>query len=122
MRRLINQLPGRPERLALGILPFLLLLCVYVIASQLRLAENPDDKLLPAPAAFIETLKTYAVEEDRRSGEVLWWLDTGASLKRLLIALAISATIGILAGLAIGSIPYIRSFMGPFVCRVPLGK
>lgn len=120
MTRLVNLQPTRGGALALGALPFLLLMFAYLFGSAARLADNPDDKLLPAPAAFAETLRTYAVEEDRRSGEVLWWLDTGASLKRLLIALGISATIGIFAGLALGAIPYIRSLMGPFVAALAM--
>lgn len=120
MPRLVNLQPTRGGALALGALPFLLLFVAYLFGSGARLADNPDDKLLPAPSAFVETLRTYAAEEDRRSGEVLWWLDTGASLKRLLIALSISATIGIFAGLAIGAIPYIRSLLGPFVAALAM--
>src|SRR3990170_8770964 len=109
MPRLVNLHPTRGGALALGALPFLILIAAYLFGSAARLAENPDDKLLPAPSAFVDTLRSYAFEEDRRSGEVLWWLDTAASLKRLLAALAISAFIGIVAGLAIGAVPYIRS-------------
>jgi NitT/TauT family transport system permease protein len=96
------------------------LIAVYLFSSAARLADNPDDKLLPAPSAFVETLKSYAVEEDRRSGEVLWWLDTGASLKRLFIALGISALIGIAGGLAIGALPVVRSLLGPFVAALAM--
>lgn len=120
MTRLVNLQPSRGSAFALGALPFLILIAAYFFGSAARLADNPDDKLLPAPAAFVDTLRSYAVEEDRRSGEVLWWLDTGASLKRLLIALTISAAIGIVAGLAIGAIPYIRSLMGPFVSALAM--
>ncbi|HWK50959.1 MAG TPA: ABC transporter permease subunit, partial [Steroidobacter sp.] len=81
---------------------------------------NPDDKLLPAPSALVATLKSYAIEEDRRSGKVLWWLDTGASMKRLLIALGISALIGIVGGLAIGALPVARSLLGPFVAALAM--
>jgi NitT/TauT family transport system permease protein len=98
----------------------LILIAAYLFSSAARLAENPDDKLLPAPSAFVETLKSYAVEEDKRSGEVLWWLDTGASLKRLLIALGISALIGIVGGLAIGALPVVRSLLGPFVAALAM--
>jgi NitT/TauT family transport system permease protein len=109
MPRLVNLLPTRGGALALGALPFLVLIAAYLFGSAARLAENADD-----------TLRTYAFEEDRRSGEVLWWLDTAASLKRLLVALGISAFIGIVAGLAIGAIPYIRSLFGPFVAALAM--
>lgn len=120
MPRLVNLYPSSGGALALGALPFLILIAAYLFSSAARLADNPDDKLLPAPSAFVETLKSYAVEEDRRSGEVLWWLDTGASLKRLLIALGISASIGIIGGLAIGALPVVRSLLGPFVAALAM--
>lgn len=120
MPRLVNLYPSSGGALALGALPFLILIAAYLFSSAARLAENPDDKLLPAPSAFVDTLKSYAVEEDQRSGEVLWWLDTGASLKRLSIALGISALIGIVGGLAIGALPVVRSLLGPFVAALAM--
>lgn len=120
MPRLVNVHPSRGGALALGALPFLLLIAVYLFGSATRLAENPDDKLLPAPSALVATLKSYAVEEDRRSGQVLWWRDTGASMQRLLIALGISAFIGIIGGLAIGALPVVRSLLGPFVAALAM--
>jgi len=103
MRRLINQRPGRGERLLLGALPFLALAVLYVIASQLRLAANAGDKLLPPASAFLDTLRSYALEEDLRSGRYLLWSDTWASLRRLLSALLISSAIGLTLALAIGA-------------------
>jgi NitT/TauT family transport system permease protein len=61
-----------------------------------------------------------AFEEDRRSGDVLLWLDTGASLQRLAIALAISATIGLLIGIAIGLIPYMRATFASLVAALAM--
>src|SRR5690606_19551402 len=48
MKRLINLKPGKPAKLLLGLLPFVLILVIYMIASDARLAENPNDKLLPS--------------------------------------------------------------------------
>ncbi len=45
--RLINRHPDRAGRLILVILPFALLLFAYFLGSASRLAENPNDKLLP---------------------------------------------------------------------------
>jgi len=47
MKRLLNLRPSRTTSLALGVLPFVLLLAAYLAASSARLAENPNDKLLP---------------------------------------------------------------------------
>src|SRR5271170_5138484 len=82
--------------------------------------ENPGDKLLPAPATIAATIHRYAFEEDERSGDYLWWTDTGASLTRLLTALGISALIGLMLGLAIGVLPYLRAAIAPFVAAVSL--
>ena len=48
MKKLINQTPSRATAIVLGILPFAFLLLLYVLASELRLAANPNDKLLPS--------------------------------------------------------------------------
>jgi NitT/TauT family transport system permease protein len=104
----------------LSLLPFILVICAYMFYSHARLLENPGDKLLPAPATIAATIHRYAFEEDERSGDVLWWTDTWASLRRLLTALAISAVAGLTLGLAIGVIPYLRATIAPFVAAVSL--
>lgn len=120
MRRLINQRPGRGASAILSLLPFILVVCAYLFYSHARLQDNPGDKLLPSPATIGATIHRYAFEEDERSGNVLWWTDTWASLERLLTALGISAVIGLSLGLAIGVIPYLRATIAPFVAAVSL--
>jgi len=120
VRRLINQHPGRSSALALGVLPFVVLLLLYVFASQMRLADNPDDKLLPAPGTIAATLHNYAFEEDRRSGNVLFWTDTWASLKRIGAALAISAALAMLLAVAIGVVPRLRALLSPLLNTVAM--
>jgi len=120
VRRLINQHPGRAAGLALGVLPFLALLFVYVIASQLRLAENAGDKLLPSLGTIADTVHSYAFEEDRRSGQVLFWADTWASLKRIGAALAISASLALVLAVCIGVIPQARALLSPLLNTVAM--
>jgi NitT/TauT family transport system permease protein len=120
MRRLVNRHPGRGGALALGALPFVVLACVYLMASHLRAAANAGDKLLPTPSVLAETMRSYAFEEDTRSGEVLFWVDTVASLERLLIALGLSAAIGLVFGVVIGVIPLVRSTLAPFVAALSM--
>jgi NitT/TauT family transport system permease protein len=120
MRRLINQQPGRAGALLLRALPFILIIAAYLYCSHARLAENPGDKLLPAPATIAAAVHRYALEEDERSGEYLLWNDTRASMERLLTALALSALIGTLLGVAIGVLPYVRVTLAPFVAAVSL--
>ena len=120
MRRLINQRPGRGTGVMLSLLPFVLLTCVYLFYSHQRLVENPGDKLLPAPATIGSTLHRYAFEQDKRSGDRLIWTDTLASLQRLLLGLSMSALIGMVLGIALGVLPYLRVTIAPFVAAVSL--
>jgi NitT/TauT family transport system permease protein len=120
VRRLINRVPGRGGVFTLGALPFILLACVYVMSSHLRAAGNAHDKLLPTPATIAHTMNEYAFEEDQRSGAVLLWLDTRASLQRLFIALALSAAIGLVLGVAIGVVPLVRATLAPFVAALSM--
>jgi NitT/TauT family transport system permease protein len=122
VRRLLNQHPGRLGALSLGVLPFILIAALYLVASDLRLAENPNDKLLPSLASFGEAIKSVAIEPNPRSGERVFWSDTASSLQRLGLGLGISALIGLALGIAIGVIPKVRAALGPLVtviCMVP---
>jgi NitT/TauT family transport system permease protein len=106
--------------LVLSMMPFVLLIVAYLAASSARLAANPGDKLLPSAATFAATIHRYALEEDERTGDILLWSDTAASLKRLLIALGLSALMGVTFGVAIGVIPYLRATFAPFVAALSL--
>jgi NitT/TauT family transport system permease protein len=120
MRRLINQNPNKAQTIALSLLPFILVIAAYLFYSSARLSANPGDKLLPSPAALAHTIHQYAFDEDERSGDILFWSDTAASLKRILTALCISAMLGVTLGLAIGVVPYLRATLAPFVAAVSL--
>ncbi len=120
MRRLVNLRPGRGGTVLLSMVPFILAACGYFYYSHVRLLENPGDKLLPAPATIAATMHRYAFEEDERSGDRLLWTDTGASLRRLSVALVISAAVGLVLGLAIGVLPYLRALIAPFIAALSL--
>lgn len=120
MRRLINQRPARAERLVLGLLPFLALLAIYVLASQSRLAQNAEDKLLPSLGSMAQTFHTYAFTEDPRTGKLLFWADTWASLVRIGSALLISAGMGLALAMAIGVVPRVRAVLLPLVSTVAM--
>lgn len=113
--RLINLVPNPRLRLGLAVLPFLLLLVVYLMGSDARLAENPDDKLLPSFAQMAETMHRYALEEDPRTGEWLFWQDTLASLKRLGMGLGVATAVALTLGLALGTLPMLSATLSPAV-------
>lgn len=120
MRRLINRHPGPGAALLLAALPFVLLFAAYLTGSALRLADNPDDKLLPSLASIAEAIRLYAIDTDQRTGTVLLWADTAASLLRLGIGLVLSALIGLVVGIATGVIPYLRVSLTPFIATLSL--
>jgi NitT/TauT family transport system permease protein len=115
MKRLVNLHPNRRLQAVLGVLPFALVVVLYLFASEARLAENPGDKLLPSPAQIGEVALRLASEEDQRSGQVLLWSDTGASLLRLLQGVGLSALAGLVFGVVNGLLPPARATLSPFV-------
>ena len=118
MKRLINLTPSKPLKLLLGILPFVLLFIVYLVASDARLAENANDKLLPSFAQMGDAISNLAFEPSKRSGEYLFWQDTLSSLYRLSLGIFIAAVLGFSIGLLTGAIPTIYSPIAPLLTVV----
>lgn len=120
MRRIVNHRPARGSALLLGALPFLLLFLIYLIASDARLAENPNDKLLPSLASFGEAISQLAFEPSPRNGEIILWADTLASLKRLGVSLGLGALIGLVFGIVTGLIPFVRATLAPLIAALSM--
>lgn len=118
--RLINLRPSRPLAVALGFIPFIILLLLYVSNSNARLAENPNDKLLPGLTTMVDAVQRLAFTEDTRTGEYLLWMDTASSLERLLIGLAVSAALALLVGILLGTLPMFRALAGPVVAAISM--
>lgn len=118
--RLINVVPGRGLALFLTALPFVGVAIAYGIGSALRLADNPNDKLLPALSTMGAAMRRLALEPDTRTGVWIFWADTGASLERLLIALAIATAVALVIGIVMGLLPLASSLLGPFVAVVSM--
>lgn len=113
--RLINRHPGRGGRLLLILLPFALLLFVYFSSSAARLAENPNDKLLPSAGQMADAIDRLAFTEDRRTGQYLFWRDSAASLQRLALGIGIAALAGLALGIAAGSVPLLGAPLSPLL-------
>ncbi len=120
MSRLINRQPDRTGAIVLGILPFVLLALLYLIASDLRLEANPNDKLLPALSSFGEAIQQVAVEPSRRTGEIVLWGDTLASLQRLGLGVGLAALAGLAFGILTGAVPYARATLSPLIAALSL--
>ncbi|MCC1495639.1 ABC transporter permease [Alcanivorax sp. 1008] len=118
--RLINLSPSKPLAAVLGLLPFIVLLLIYLNASDARLAENPNDKLLPGLTAMVDSVQRLGFTEDVRSGDYLLWSDTQASLKRLATGLGVSAGLALMVGILLGTLPYFRALAGPIVAAISM--
>jgi NitT/TauT family transport system permease protein len=113
--RLINRHPDRGSRLLLILLPFALVLLVYFSSSATRLAENPNDKLLPSAGQMADAIDRLAFTEDKRTGQYLFWADSASSLKRLGLGLSIAALAGLTLGIAAGSLPLFGAPLSPLL-------
>jgi len=113
--RLINRHPDRSGRLLLILLPFALLLFAYFAGSAQRLADNPNDKLLPSASQMVAAVDRLAFTEDKRSGNYLFWQDSAASLSRLAMGIGIAAIVGLCLGIAAGIIPLFGAPLSPLL-------
>ncbi|MDR3436746.1 ABC transporter permease subunit [Telmatospirillum sp.] len=119
-RRIINRRLGYGGAIFWGALPFLAFVMLYATFSALRLADNPGDKLLPAFSTIGNTILRLATVPDARTGGILLWVDTEASLMRLGIGLAGASVLGLIGGIAIGLIPYLRAGLSPVVAVISM--
>lgn len=113
MKRLINRRPSLGVAVLMGLLPFVLMVLLYSYHSALRLHENPDDRLLPSLTQLVQGVKMVAVNEDPRTGQIVLWADTAASLERIGIAMAVCAVVGLLFGMLNGMLPWLRALGSP---------
>lgn len=120
MKKLINRNPAVTTKWFLGLAPFIILLLMYWGASNARLAENENDKLLPSFSSFASAIDRMAFTEDKRSGDYLLWVDTYSSLKRLSLGIAISAVLALILGVCNGAIPFVRAPLSPLVTAISL--
>ena len=116
----LNAQPPTWLRYTLAALPFLLAIIAYAVASDLRHAENPDDKLLPGLGQMIEAVKQVALVPDRRTGQVVLWHDTLASLTRLGEGVGLALVLALLSGLNIGLFPGLSALFSGFLVVVSM--
>lgn len=115
MKKMINFKLSRSTGIFLGLLPFILLLFLYMISSEARLAINSSDKLLPSFEQIGNAIHRMAFEPSKRTGEYLLWVDTASSLTRLALGVLIAAILGLIIGLLTGALPIISSGFSPFL-------
>lgn len=101
-------------------LPFVLILIIYMLGSDARLTENPNDKLLPSFQQIGDAIQRMAFEPSKRSGEYLFWSDTSSSLIRLGLGVFFAAIIGLIVGLLVGALPLASANFSPLLTVVSL--
>lgn len=116
----VNKHPSRPWRVLLGLIPFVIILCLYVYGSDQRKAENPNDKLLPSASEFHSAIDRMVFTPSKRSGKYLFWEDTKSSLKRIVIGVTIAALFGLTVGLLTGAIPMLGAHLNPLITIISL--
>ena len=65
-------------------------------------------------------LPRLAFEPDRRTGELILWVDTCASLRGCLLGVGVATLAALCFGIAIGFIPRVRALLAPFVAVISL--
>jgi NitT/TauT family transport system permease protein len=110
--------PPRWLNITLAVTPFFLFLAIYLMAAEIRHQDNPQDKLLPTLGKIALAVEKVAFSPDPRSGEILLWHDTAASLKRLVLGVGVASLIGFFLGLNMGLLPGIRGLSLTFLTFV----
>lgn len=107
--------PSRTLSVALGLLPFVLLVGGYVIVSQTRLEANPQDKLTPSISKMVQSVDLMAFTKDRRTGQYLMLRDTLSSLRRMALGLGLAAVVGLFLGMNMGILPGVGVTLVPAI-------
>ena len=107
--------PGMVFGRFLGLLPVAFLLGLYMFASHARHRVNPDDKLMPSLHQMYDEMKTISTVPDKRSGKILFWEDTKASLQRLGLGVGIASVASYFMGILMGMFPGFRALFAPLV-------
>ncbi|RVU06835.1 ABC transporter permease subunit [Novosphingobium umbonatum] len=116
--RWINRSISRKQSMALGALPIVALLMLYLLLAAQRHAANPMDKILPLPSGMAQAMQALLFQPDPLSGNLLFWADTLASLQRLGLGLGIATAAALLVGLVLGILPPVRATLGPLVTSI----
>ncbi len=97
------------------VLPFVLVIAGYALASYFYLEDNPQGKLIPSFGKMWAYFWGFATELDTRSDTYLLWADTATSLIRFGTGLLYAAVVGLLLGLNVAMFPGFRYLVLPGV-------
>jgi NitT/TauT family transport system permease protein len=109
-------------KLVFALLPFVIIIAVYLFFSDARLELNPNDKLLPSLQQMAHAINRLAFEPSKRTGEYLFWTDTLASLQRLLMGLSLATLVALILGINMGAFSGMFAITNPvltFIAMIP---
>ncbi|MFC1670343.1 ABC transporter permease [Spirochaetota bacterium] len=112
--------PPKPLKIILIALPFILCIGIYMVASNIRHAENPNDKILPTISKMAHAVNRMAFQKDSRTGKYLMLNDTLSSLRRLLIGIIAASLLGLILGINMGLLPGFESLSSVFITAVSI--
>ena len=116
----VHATPTGWQRILLGLLPFLLVIALYAFASHLRLADNPDDKLLPGFSQMIDAMAPLVTEPSPRNGQYVFWADTLSSLTRLALGSGLAFVCALWLGLNMGAFRGLEAAASPFITFISM--
>lgn len=122
-RNLFIGLHAQPSlwlKICLACIPFVIVIGFYLVQSDIRLAENPQDKLLPSVTQMVEAIDRVAFQPDRRTGKYILWSDTLSSLRRIGIGMSVATLMALLLGLNMGLFAGLSATMRAFVTFVSM--
>ena len=127
----LHAVPGKKIAFFLMLIPFVVVLGVYIFGSHYRLSENPRDKIMPAISTMVNSTIEIAIEPNHmirgyKAPTTVWgkikaipegklFNDIEASLMRLVIAVALAAIVGLLLGMNMALFPGMASLLNPFI-------
>lgn len=106
--------PTQKMKKLLPIIPFLVLITLYLAISNARLQKNPDDPFFPSLSKMGQSVYNLAFTEDEFSNKYLMWEDTFSSLKRVSIGVGISALCALLVGINMALFPGFQTVFSTF--------
>lgn len=112
--------PPKWLRILLGVIPFLIIIFGYQLASDIRHQSNPDDKLLPGFEQMWESMNPMAFEPDKRTGSYRLYEDTKASLTRLAIGVGCAFLLALWLGLNAGFFGGMGALTMPLVAFISM--
>jgi NitT/TauT family transport system permease protein len=93
---------------------------VYLFVSSEYLADNPDGKIFPSFTTMGKRFWELAFVPDSRTGSYSLWVDTAASLFRIVSGLALAAIVGLLLGINLALFPGMRLIALPFITSLSI--